>query len=334
MSGDMFTHFGLKEDPFAYPEPFESADFKKVSTSVQRCARDRGWLLITGTPGSGKTFAMYEALASLENVRPVRLMGGNRRQYYVTNVDNALFLDLADGTETMRSSREARRRQLERVVGQASREKDVLVLADEATNLPATTFTEIKMMRDSLHFGTDPRNPKRPDRRPLFGVVMVGWPCVADRVESSNELRPRIQRLEMQGLARSEVVRFVEHLGLAKICPKETCNAIADFSRYPLVIMDRLRYGMERAWQRGDKAVSTEDVTMDVSELYHLVQRTGTKLKEIAEGAQVSLSTAYQIIHNTYPRNGARSQEKYDRVAELLQGKLAERHQDGAAAAG
>jgi len=330
---DMFSHFGLKEDPFAYPEPFESADFKDVRAAVQRCARDRGWLLVHGTPGSGKTFAVYEALAAVERVKVVRLLGGNRRQYYVTNVDAALFLELGEG-EAMRSNREARRRQLERVVGQASRTQDILVLADESTLLPGTTFTEIKMMRDSLHFGSDPRNPHRPDRRPLFSVVMIGWPCVADRVESSNELRPRIVRKAMQGMARTEVVRFVEHLGLAKICPKETCSAIADFSRYPLVIMDRLREGMGRAWQRGARTISAEDVTMDVSELYHLVQRTGTKLKEIAEGAEVSVSTAYQIIHNTYPRNGARSQEKYDRVAALLQGKLAENRGDGAATAG
>jgi len=326
---DLFRHFGLDENPFADPAPFESAEFKEVREAVHRTIRERGWLLLSGTPGSGKTFAAYDALARAENCRVVRTLGGNRRWYHVNHIDQALFEDLTD--ERPRSAREARRRQLERILGQISREQDICVLIDEATVLPRQTLTEIKHMRDSLRFGADPRDPRRPDRRPLFSVVMIGWPSLEDEIARSAELRPRIRRKRMQGLARSEVAAFVRHLGLARIAPKAVCDALADNSRFPLAIMDRLIEAMERAYARGARVLDVEDVAMNVSDLYRLTRQTGVTLKAIAEANDISVTTAHQIVNGAYPALRATARRKVEEVTKFLQEKLAEQREQAVA---
>lgn len=324
---DLYRHFGLRDDPFANAEPFESADYKAVRAAVARAVEDRGWLLVYGVPGAGKTFSTYEAVYAMENCRVVRTLSGHRKAFEGTNIDSAVMEDMTD--EKPRQSREARRRQLERILGEATRDGEVCVMIDESTSMHQKLFTEIKFMRDSLRFGADPRNPRRMDRRPLFSVIMIGWPSLAARIEKSNELRPRIRRLEMQGMARSEVYKFIEHLGLSGVCPKEAAQEIADKVRFPLAIMDRLREGMERAWSRGSKTISREDMALDVCELYRLVKRTGVKLREIADATGKSIATVSTAVNG-----GAVSENTMQEIEKFLQARAADQRGESAARAG
>lgn len=326
MASDMFRHFGLADDPFANPEPFESADFRETCAEVARTIEDRGWILVSGAPGSGKTYTTWEALARVD-CRLVRSLCGDRHHFRATQIDSALYQDLT--SETPRNGREARRRQLERVLGEMSREKDIVVLLDEATSIPRQVFTEIKFLRDSLRYGSDPRNPRRPDRRPLFSVVMIGWPSLAMDIEKSNELRPRIRRKPMGGLARTEVARFIDHLGLGGVVGKDVASCIADHVRYPLHIMDRLREGMDRAWARGDKRLTVEDVSLDVTEMYRLVKRAGLRLKDIAESTGVSVASVHNVVNG-----GTASERTREAIHKVIQEKLAGIRDEAQAKAG
>lgn len=316
MGSDMWRHFGLKGDPFANPEPFESADYKETCATIASTIEERGWLLVNGGPGSGKTYTTYEALARTP-CRMVRSLCGDRHHFRATQVDAAIMHDLSQ--ESPRLGREARRRQLERVLGEMSREDDVVVLMDEATSIPRHVFTEIKFLRDSLRYGSDPRNPSRPDRRPLFAVVMIGWPSLAMDIEKSNELRPRIRRKPMRGLSRSEVGRFIEHLGLADVMGKDVVKLVSDHARFPLHIMDRLREGMERAFARNGKTVLGSDITLDVTEMYRQLRTSGVRLKDIAEVSGVSVAGVHHVVSG-----GSASQKMIDTVQAAIQSKLDE----------
>jgi type II secretory pathway predicted ATPase ExeA len=269
---------------------------------------------VGGSAGSGKTYTTYEALARVD-CHLVRSLCGDRHHFRATQIDSAIYQDLT--SEMPRQGREARRRQLERVCGEMSRERDIVVLLDEATGIPRQVFTEIKFLRDALRYGSDPQNPRRPDRRPLFAVVMIGWPSLAMDIEKSNELRPRIRRKMMGGMARSEVARFIEHLGLAGVVEKDVAGLIADHVRYPLHIMDRLREGMERAWARGDKRLRVDDVSLDVTEMYRLVKRAGLRLKDIADTTGVSVASVHNVVNG-----GTSSERTREAVQKAIQSKL------------
>lgn len=316
MELDILKRFGLNEDPFADPEPFESQDLQTLRAEIRRCAEGRGWLCVTGVKGAGKTFATYDGFFHAD-CRLVRTLGGDRFRYRGSQIDGALFEDLTE--ERPRAGREARRRQLERILGEASKDKPVVVLIDEATVMPHQTFTEIKFLRDSLRYGADPRNPRRPDRRPLFGVVMLGWPSLSARIESDNELRPRVRRYKMQGLSRAEVHGFIEHVGLTKVCPKEVRNILADFVRYPLHILSRIHEGMERAYYRGAKQLSVEDVSRDISELYRMAKQHNLTLKDIATETGLSVSCVHAAVNN-----GLASDKTKEKIQAFLQEKEAQ----------
>lgn len=316
MELDILSHFGFEEDPFADPEPFESADLKMLRSEIRRAAEGRAWLAVTGVKGAGKTFATHEALFGMR-AHLIRTLGADRQHYRGANIDAAIMMDISE--ERMRSGREARRRQLERVLGEASRQQPIVILVDEATSMPHQLFTEIKFLRDSLRFGTDPKNPSRADRRPLFAVVMIGWPSLATRIEMDNELRPRVRRYKMQGLSRDEVHRYIEHLGLSRVCPKDVRNVLADFVRYPLHISNRIQEGMERAFFRGDKTIKVEDISRDITELYRIVKANGILLKDIAEESGMSVACVHSAV-----TGGRVSEKTKDRLMGVLMKKESE----------
>ena len=291
---DMWKHFGLERDPFVWAECFESADVREVKRRVKAAVADRAWIAIIGGPGTGKTFALDHARTAVD-CHWVPVLAGSRKWVKSGAIDEAIMLELAQ--ESAVRSREARRRQMRRVLGEASRQKPILLYLDEATDILPSTFTEVKFLRDSLRFGSDPRNPKRQDPRPLFGVIMVGWHSLADIIRRSAELRPRIHIVMMKGLAKSEVHEYVEQLGLARACPKKVIELITDQCRYPLAINERLSLGLERAWLRGDKTLLVEDVTIDETDLFILAQRYGIRAVDLVKRTGLSPATVSQAMN-------------------------------------
>ncbi|HRU06581.1 MAG TPA: ATP-binding protein [Candidatus Brocadiia bacterium] len=326
----MFKHFGVDQDAFEYPEPFESADLASVRQAVQDAVARRGWLLVSGPPGAGKTFAVTTALEDAE-CRTIRILGGDRSETRASAIDAAIFEDVASH-ELPRRSREARRRQIERILGLAAAEQPLAIYCDEATWIRPGFLTEVKLMRDTLRFGADPRNPRRADRRPLFAVVMVGWPGMEQRVVNSSELKPRIRRYRMQGLAKNEISRFCDHLGFSKAAlPPETRAALAQ-ARWPLAVRDRLLDGMDRAWQRGSKVITPDDVAASLADLMRMASAFGVTLRQAARETGISVSTASTMVSGAYNITTARAEQNEAKLRGWLQDKIAEGRGDIAAA--
>jgi len=292
MDHETLEHFGLERDPFVWAELFESGDVKALRRQLRALVADRGWLSVIGTPGSGKTFALEHLLAELD-VHYCELLCAERSRMSAGLIDEALMYGVGD--EPIRRSREARRRQMRRVLGEASRQKPVLLKIDESTHVRPNVWSEVKLIRDTLRYGTDPKNHRRQDPRPLFSVLMVGWPSLADRIRRSSELRPRIQLFEMKGLTRAEVSDYVVHLGLASAVPKRVRDAIADRARRPLLVNERVQVGLTNAWLRGASTLRVEDIALNDADVFLLAQQHGISQADVVKATGLSKGTVSQV---------------------------------------
>jgi type II secretory pathway predicted ATPase ExeA len=153
---------------------------------------------IFGEKGSGKTYIKRKVIGALEmrkndfRVIDITPMGEQVRN--ITQIMNAMVKDIA-GEEPRRDT-EARRRQLQRILGE-TREKIILSI-DEAQDLHHSTLRGLKKLHE-LGFGT---------RDKLFTIVLFGQHSLKDKI-SDDELKPRVRRYEMRDLTKIEKVKFV-----------------------------------------------------------------------------------------------------------------------------
>jgi len=294
MSADLWDHFGLRADPFQAGTFVETRDSKGMAERMRRAVANRDWVLFYGPPGAGKTWTKDEIAADLaETHYVVEVLSCKRRWVYLNNVCDALCIDLdiedALG-ERPRLARETRMRQVRRLMGVRSRQKEIVLLLDEATMFNDNFLDEVKWLRD-LRFGPDKFDQRKPDRRPLCTVAMFGWRQLADRIARNPQHRIRVRRHELTGLSQAEVSRFIEELGLARAVPEAARAALWQAGRFPGEIRNLVTEGMERALVQGRRHLLPEDVLPEAQALAEQLKTGGVLFSEVAKIADVSNST-------------------------------------------
>ncbi len=134
--------FGLPADPWADVE-IATADAARAAADVRDALAARAMLWIVGPRGSGKTRAVWAALAGLDArvVEPLRL---DRERLHLGDVQAAVARDLSD--ETPRRSGEARSGQTLRLLRGAGR--PVAVAVDDAHLLHHRTLKGLRRLRE------------------------------------------------------------------------------------------------------------------------------------------------------------------------------------------
>ncbi|MBN2396960.1 MAG: AAA family ATPase [Deltaproteobacteria bacterium] len=199
------AYYGFKENPFRMtPDPacfFMGRDHTDAYRHLEYALeKDRGFMVVTGEPGSGKTslvnLLLREQAARFtigvlnpKNAQTERCMETICRRFGldVTGVDTAETAVIL--RDFLLRKRSAGRR--------------VILIVDDAQNLTDAAIEEIRMLANL-----------EAERRYLMQIILVGRPELR-RILQKNRVREFVQRVtvscHLNGLGRDEIGRYIRH---------------------------------------------------------------------------------------------------------------------------
>lgn len=243
--------YGLKWNPFTPEVPTEACRrtprIDSFCSRVETLARDGGFALVTGEPGTGKSVALRLLVERLGNLRDVTVGILTRPQCSVGD----LYRELGEvfGVPLSPHNRWAGAKVLrERWQAhiEASLARAVLVI-DEAQEMNPKSLSELRLLASS-----------RLDSRSLLTVVLCGDGRLTEslRLPDVLPIASRIRvRTEMEPLSSEELVETLKHglvaAGNASLMTHELMNALADHAAGNLrTLMTMAAELLEHATQR------------------------------------------------------------------------------------
>lgn len=196
-------HFQLFRDPFAddlqtHEDVFLTDDVRYVRETLWHTARHGGFVAVTGESGAGKSTLRRDLIDRIarENqqivvIEPYVLgMEGNDatgKTLKAGHIAEAIIAT-ASPLETVKSSSEARFRQVHRVLKDGARSgMKYLLIIEEAHGLPTATLKHLKRFFE-LEDGF----------KKLLGIVLIGQPELRMKLsEQNHEVREVVQRCEV-----------------------------------------------------------------------------------------------------------------------------------------
>ena len=199
-------YFGLAATPFKLnPDPkffFGSQSHNKAMAYLHYGLKQaEGFIVITGPVGAGKTMLIGQLLDQLNRSNIVAA------QLLTSNIEPDELLAQILSAFRVEPEGEGRTGQLEAfedyLFDQLNRGRRVLLIMDEAQNLPRKTLEELRMLSNIDYDGT-----------PLFQVFLVGQPEFRETMEAGNmeQLRQRvIASYHLENLSADETREYILH---------------------------------------------------------------------------------------------------------------------------
>lgn len=204
----MYTeHYGLDAAPFQLtPDKrfyFESRTHKKAMAYLGfGLTQGEGFIVVTGDVGAGKTTLVEHLMATIDRSRlhAIRLA--------TTQVEGDDLLRLTAqglGLTTGVASKASLLGQVEEQLREQARAgKRVLLIVDEAQNLPTSALEELRML-SNFQAGD----------KPLLQIFLLGQPQFRERLNEAPELEQLRQRViathHLDAMSADEVGPYVEH---------------------------------------------------------------------------------------------------------------------------
>jgi len=199
-----YSHFGLREEPFgATPDPrffYQTPQHgEAVATAFMAIQQRRGFAMLVGPPGLGKTSILFTL---------VKMLKGAAQTAYLANpyYDRTTVLDaiLASfGLEPARSPAANHRLFYQYLLKVQQSGKTCVVIFDEAQDLDRDTLEAIRMLS----------NFETPTGK-LVQIVLAGQPRLAEtlRKPDCEQIRQRINAVSrLDTLSRSGVRQYMAH---------------------------------------------------------------------------------------------------------------------------
>ncbi len=203
----MYTdHYGFSARPFQLtPDPhfyFESATHKKAMAYLgYGLAQGEGFIVVTGEVGAGKTTLTGHLLEQLDPARVLAV------KIVSTNVASDDMLRLVANAFNIASEGATKAQLLDRLEqflhGRAREGRKVLLIVDEAQNLPFGSLEELRMLSNF-----------QSGNRALLQIFLLGQPEFRDKLGSSEleQLRQRvIATHHLLPMEPAEVGPYIEH---------------------------------------------------------------------------------------------------------------------------
>jgi type II secretory pathway predicted ATPase ExeA len=203
----MFESFyGLREDPFRLSSDhrfcFPHRSYARARAYVDYALhRAEGFVLVTGSPGTGKTTLINELLSNLpaQTTRAATLLS--------TRLEAEDLLRMTAYAFGLKSREQPKAMLLQQLMEYVSREHRrgvrVLLIIDEAQDLSASALEELRLLTNLHESG-----------RPLLQIVLVGQEALRELVRRP-EMEQLHQRLiaawHLQPLAPHETIGYVRH---------------------------------------------------------------------------------------------------------------------------
>lgn len=204
-------YYGFREFPFNqtpdteyfFPSEGHQAALNALIYAIQQ---RRGFALLTGDIGCGKTTVIRTIMRRLDSNVKVALLLNTRLS--PKGVIHMLLEDLGYSFET--GSKDKLLIQLQKVLlEEAEKDKNILLLVDEAQNLSPSCLEEIRMLSNL-----------ETEKEKLIQIVLVGQPELREKLQlqSLEQLRQRILiHYHLNPLDEANTKRYILHrLNIAK----------------------------------------------------------------------------------------------------------------------
>lgn len=242
---ELFLALGFKSDPFK-SVVFETGDSVRIRRIMDMAVKSNAIISIVGERGTGKTRAVNAALKAL-NARCVMVRSADKSKLLISDIENAMIIDLSE--EKPKRGREIRARQLRRVLGEASRKQNIVVVIEEGHRIHGMTMRALKTLRELDWMG----------ETELFSVVLLGQSDPMNKAGVA-EVRLRSDSVSMHGLTANEVAAYIEST-VGNIVDKESAEAVTRLpeARNFLDLQNILVRLMNQAITDGRKGVIIDD---------------------------------------------------------------------------
>jgi len=202
---DFLRFFGLKEDPFRLtPDPvyfYPSESHRDGLVLMQYAVEQKeGFVLITGEPGTGKTTLLRVFLQKWKDKAEIAMILTPRLtpEVFLASVTEDL------GIKYKRKNKNEIIRALRDFLAEKAVEgKRVIIIVDEAQNLPTETLEELRLL-SNLETDTDK----------LLQIILLGQPEIEEKLKGTalRQLDQRITtRIRLRRLSREETVDYINY---------------------------------------------------------------------------------------------------------------------------
>ena len=201
-----FQHFGLSLDPFTKNamqghQSYLSSDYHNALEILQSGVERNGVVLITASPGLGKSHVIDRFLAGLDSSK-------NSGAYvcppfvsiteFYRMVAQSLGLDQTGNKQRLQSRIKAH------IYGVYKRGRPIVLVVDEAQDLRFSVLIELHVFLNFDHDSTD-----------AFTLVLSGGPSLNELIETTEKLSALHQRItnhyDFAGLSDKEIPLYLKH---------------------------------------------------------------------------------------------------------------------------
>ncbi len=271
---EVLENLGFTSVPFKKFKQ-DTLDSSRVKKILNMAVGDRGMLSIVGERGIGKTTAIIEGLSGC-SARVINVDPADRERLTIGDIEKEMVMALSD--EKPRAGRVVRAKQLRRIVGEASRKNEIVLVIEEAHRLHGQTLRSIKTLREMEWMG----------ERGLFTVVFVGQSDPMNKAGVA-EVRLRSDSVQMQGLTGKEVSAYIQETIGSLFTDDAVILQIAEMgaSRNFLELQELLFVLMRSAVAAGREYITRDDVTLASGQK---VSQTPTRKKTDRAGQKAAVS--------------------------------------------
>ncbi|MDL1939906.1 AAA family ATPase [Candidatus Jettenia sp. AMX1] len=294
----VLAEYGYRKDPFRGMH-LETADITRVKRIIGMAVESRAMVSIIAERGNGKSRAVDSTLRDMD-VKVISLFTSDKEKVLVGDIERALIADLSQ--EEIKRTREIRARQLRRIMGEASRRQEIVLILEEAHRLHGQTLRSLKTLREMEWMG----------QSPLFTVIMLGQ-YDPMRKPGVDEVRLRTDTVYMKGLTQNEVKDYT----------RATLSRLRTARNF-LELQEMLIALMERALACGHKKVTA----FEVFDLYggglkELIKLTDISLSEIADETGISKATLSLVANDRMDKlTDDTASKTREAIAEVIRKKM------------
>lgn len=284
--------FGYSRIPFEDVR-IPTADGNTLKRLFKMAADSKAMVSIIASYGAGKSTAIETALDGL-NCHALMLNLADKENMKIHDIERAMIRRLAP-SENISRDRDTRARQVGRVVGEAGREKPVILIIEESHVMHFQTLRALKRIREYDWMG----------RRPLMAIILIGQ---YDKLKSASLAEchrgTRSDSYRLQGLAPSEARLYINET-VGEHFEHEAVKAISELpcARNFLDLQEAIIDTMKQALSNGTKKVTILDVFATLGGgIKQLMEKYNLKASEVMDeckrqGVEID-KTAFSLIVN------------------------------------
>lgn len=201
---DILEFYGLKEDPFKLtPDPmyfFPSSSHNEALLSLNYVVQQReGFCLVTGEPGTGKTTVLNVFKEGWKDKAEIALIVTPRlspEEFLLSLLEDLnIKLMLTSKNAILKAFRDF-------LVEKSLAGKPVIIIVDEAQNLPDETLEELRLLSNLEN-----------DKEKLLQIILIAQPELEKRLKDKlKQLNQRITvRARLSPLSSNETIEYINY---------------------------------------------------------------------------------------------------------------------------